>query len=501
MKAGKGKREAGSAVTEPRMRFVVTVALALILALASSIGAQQGTVGVPANARIRNAPLSDYEGVYMYHGGTLLMIVATDSSLFAVIDEAKYPLRSIGADRFMNAGGDTIPFRRGPGGEVSGFVERAVFFPRRTRVIDPAVAADVRAIPRPLGKNGVVAAYRYVTPRDLGDGIATGNAEKAGFDSAMIGAMVRRVVEGTYPDVHSILVYRGGRLVIEEYFYGYDRDRPHQMRSATKSVVSALVGIAIDRGFIASESELVTKRLPYTSYANPDPRKEALTLRDFLTMQSGLACDDWNAKSPGNESRVYPSEDWVKFVLDLPMIAQPGTHGSYCSGGVAVAGRIVERATGEPLPMFAQENLFTPLGIRAGDVRWNYTLSSSNAATFSQIYLRPRDMLKLGILFQQQGNWKGRQVISRDWVTRSTGEWSTVGDQKYGYFWWHQWVMPSSPTGPRRVDMIVATGNGGQKIYLVPSLDLIVVLTGGSYNTQTPAMSILSKDLLPALLR
>ena len=276
---------------------------------------------------------------------------------------------------------------------------------------------------------------------------------------------------------------------------------PHQMRSATKSVVSALVGIAIDRGLIANENELVRKRLPYTSYANPDPRKDALTLRDFLTMQSGLACDDWDGKSPGNESRVYPSQDWVKFVLDLPMIAQPGTHGSYCSGGVAVAGRIVERATGKPLPVFAQENLFTPLGIRAGDVRWNYTLSSSNAATFSQLYLRPRDMLKLGILFQQHGNWKGRQVISREWVTRSTGEWSTVGDQKYGYFWWHQWVMPSSPNGPRRVDMIVATGNGGQKIFLVPSLDLIVVLTGGNYNTQTPAMSILSKDLLPALLR
>ncbi|HST08050.1 MAG TPA: serine hydrolase, partial [Gemmatimonadaceae bacterium] len=327
------------------------------------------------------------------------------------------------------------------------------------------------------------------------------NAAEMGFDTATICAMVRRVVDGTYPDVHSILVYRGGRLVIEEYFYGYDRDRPHQMRSATKSVVSMLAGIAIDRGFLAGESELVTKRLPYASYANPDPRKDALTLRDLLTMQSGLACDDWDAKSPGNESRVYLSPDWVKFVLDLPIIAQPGTHGSYCSGGVAVVGRIVERATGKSLPAFAQENLFTPLGIRAGDVRWNYTLSSSNAATFGQLYLRPRDMLKLGILFQQQGSWKGRQLVSRDWVTRSTGQWSTVGDQKYGYFWWHQWVMAASPDGPRHVDMIVATGNGGQKIYLVPSLDLIVVLTGGNYNSQSPAMTILSRDLLPALLQ
>ena len=98
----------------------------------------------------------------------------------------------------------------------------------------------------------------------------------------------------------------------------------------------------------------------------------------------------------------------------------------------------------------------------------NYTLSASNAATFSQLYLRPRDMLKLGLLFQQEGRWNGRQIVSRDWVTRSSKQWSTVGDQAYGYFWWHQWVNAETAAGPRRVDMIVATGNGGPKIYLVP---------------------------------
>jgi CubicO group peptidase (beta-lactamase class C family) len=101
---------------------------------------------------------------------------------------------------------------------------------------------------------------------------------------------------------------------------------------------------------------------------------------------------------------------------------------------------------------------------------------------------------------RQQGKWGSRQVISRDWVARSTARWSTVGDQDYGYFWWHQWVNATTPSGPRRIDMIVATGNGGQKIYIVPSLDLIVVLTGGNYNSQSPALEIMRKDLLPALL-
>jgi CubicO group peptidase (beta-lactamase class C family) len=480
------------------MKLVLFVRLLLAIglgAVASRSGGQQQSDGKAQN----NLRLADYEGVYDYHGGTTLMIVAADREVFAVIDEAKYPLRAIGAG-FLNAAGDTIPFRRAAGGAVSGFVERAVFFPRRTSTIDPVVAADVRAAPRPLGKSGHVDPYRYALPPDIGDGLQVGAAENAGFDTVSLANVVRNIANRTYPDVHGILVYRTGKLVFEEYFYGYNRDRPHQMRSATKSVVSTLVGIAVDRGALTGEGERVMNRLPYANFANPDPRKDALTLRDLLTMQSGLACDDWNEASPGNESRVYQSADWVKFVLDLPMTTQPGTHGSYCSGNVAVAGRIVERATGQSLPAFAQENLFAPLGIRASDVRWNYTLSSSNASTFAQLYLRPRDMLKLGILVLQQGSWKGRQVISREWVARSTGLWSTVGDQKYGYFWWHQWVTAASPSGPRRVDMIVATGNGGQKIYIVPSVDLIVVLTGGNYNTQSPAMTIMSNDLLPALL-
>jgi CubicO group peptidase (beta-lactamase class C family) len=287
---------------------------------------------------------------------------------------------------------------------------------------------------------------------------------------------------------------------MEEYFYDYDGDRPHQMRSLTKSVVSILAGIAIDRGLLESDTTLVTKHLPYERYANPDPRKAELRLRDLLTMRSGLACDDWDVTSPGNESRMYQSQDWVKFVLDLPMAEQPGTRGHYCSGNAAVTGRIVERASGMPLPAFAQRNLFTPLGIRAGDVRWSFTLSASNAATFSQLYLRPRDMLKLGLFFQEQGRWNGRQVVSRDWVTRSTKQWSTVGDQAYGYFWWHQWVNAETAGGPRRVDMIVATGNGGQKIYLVPSLDLVVVMTGGNYNVNSPGTAIMAKEILPAVL-
>jgi CubicO group peptidase (beta-lactamase class C family) len=490
-------------MTHFRLRVLAGVASLLpLLCLPPLIGAQvTGGSPVAPTSELQRTALPDYQGAYAYQGSANLMIVAADTMLFAVIDEAKYPVRPIGGDRFLNSSGDTIPFRRGPDGIVSGFVERGVFYPRRTPLVDSAVVAAVRAVPRPLGAGGRPVPYAYAIPPDLGDGLQVGDAAEAGIDSASIARIVNRVTDGTYRDVHSVLVFRGGKLVVEEYFYEYDRTRPHQMRSASKSVVSALVGIAIDRGVLTGDTELVTKRLPYARLAkNPSPQKQRITLRDLLTMRSGLACDDWDGSSPGNESRVYQSEDWVKFVIDLPMVTAPGTKGSYCSGNVKIAGRMVERATGKPLPTFARENLFTPLGIRASDVRWNYTLSSANAATFAQLYLRPRDMLKLGVLFHQHGSWNGRQVISADWVARSTKQWSTVGDQRYGYFWWHQWVNAPAPGGMRHVDMVVATGNGGQKIYLVPSLDLVVVLTGGNYNAQSPATAIMARELLPALL-
>lgn len=447
----------------------------------------------------RRRTLAEFEGVYAYHGGTTLTIVAADSLLYAVLDEAKYPLRSLGDDEFLNASGDTIPFRRGPDGIVSGFVERGVFFARRTPAVDPDTVALVRARPRPLGPDGRPASYVYHPPADLADGLRVASIAHAGLDQRTAIGLVTRVADGTYPDVHSVLLYRHGRLVLEEYFYGYDRERLHQLRSATKSLVSILVGIAIDRGALAGDGELVIKHLPYGRYANPDPRKDRLTLRDLLTMQSGLSCDDRDGDSPGNESRVYQTDDWVKYVLDLPMLDAPGSRGRYCSGNSHVAKQIVEHATGTSLPAFAQEYLFGPLGIAPDDVRWNVTLDSSNP-TFAQVYLRPRDMLKIGVLFHQQGQWGGRQVISREWVETSTRRWSAIGDQGYGYFWWHQWLNVPTGDGSRRVDMVVATGNGGQKIYLVPSLDAVVVMTGGRYNQQSSGDAIMAKELLPALL-
>ena len=156
-----------------------------------------------------------------------------------------------------------------------------------------------------------------------------------------------------------MLLYHRGRMVLEEYFYGYDRDRPHQMRSLTKSVISLLAGAAVDRGLLRAD-EPVLARLGYAAYENPDPRKAKVTLNDLLSNQSGFACDDRDRASPGNEVKLYESADWARSFADLPVVADPGTVGRYCTGGFIAAGRIVERAAGKPLPVFADEALFAP---------------------------------------------------------------------------------------------------------------------------------------------
>jgi CubicO group peptidase (beta-lactamase class C family) len=471
-------------------------ALVLVACLAAFAPsrATQTTVG---QTRSASAPrFAEFEGTYKYHGGLTAALVALDTTLVAVIEDAKYPLRPVGKDRFLNPSGDTIPFRRNASGAIEGFTEGRVFCVRTTLTVEPATRLLVSALP----VDDANSAGRFARPTARGDGIAVADPTYAGYDADIARRLVGAVASGKYPELEGVLVYRRGRLVLEQYFYGFDADRPHQMRSATKSVVSALVGTAIDRKLLPGLQAPILPRFPYASYQNPHPTKSALTLEDLLTHRTGIACDDRDRSSPGQEMVLMTSTDWVKHFLDLPIIGPRGATAKYCSAGVLAAGRLVEIASGERLPAYAQRVLFDPLGIRAANLRWNFTLDSSNIGTAAQLYMRPRDMLKLGILFAQGGRWNGRQVISADWVRRSTTQHTIIGDEGHGYFWWTKYMIVTMPGGPRRVDMVVAQGNGGQKIILVPSLDLVVVLTAGAYNSESPSNPVLAEVLLPPLL-
>jgi CubicO group peptidase (beta-lactamase class C family) len=465
----------------------------LIVALfVSSLAAQ-----TPVSTARASHSLSEYAGTYAHSPGRDIEMVA-DGELFAVLDGAKYKLRAAGPDQFLNGGGAKIPFRRDAQGKVSGFEESGQFHARISPAVTPESAALFHA--RPQGQDSPEA-YRYLPPPDLHDGIPVGDIAKSDLGADTANAIVRAILDGTYKDVHSVLLFQRGKLVLEEYFYGYSAARPHQLRSATKSVVSIVAGIAIDLGALSGINQPALQLMSYKSYASPDPRKAAITLGNLLSMSSGLDCNDHSSDSPGRETVIDDAPDWVKATLDLPMINDPGSKGYYCSGGVAVVGRMTENAVHMKLPDFAQANLFGPLGILRGDWIWNYDLTNADKE-YSQIHLRPRDMLKLGMLFEDGGVWQGRQVVSAAWVKASLAEQSHVDNTGYGYFWWRPYMDVETASGTQRVTFDAAQGNGGQKIYLLPQYDLVAVFTAGDYNSESgaPPNKIMASIILPALI-
>jgi CubicO group peptidase (beta-lactamase class C family) len=405
---------------------------ALILVLA--------TLGARLNAQQTITPhLEDFVGTYADTPGHPVEILYM-GEFFAVQDESKYHLTPSGVDAFSTAYGPKLSFKRDAGATVTGFEQNGQFHARVSSTVSAESAA--LAWPRPKGQQD----YRYTPPVDRHDGIAVGDIAHSPLGTATADALVHALVDGTYKDVHSVLLYQDGKLVLEEYFYGYNAERPHQLRSATKSVVSTLAGIAIDQGALAGVNQRVLPVMSYSSYANPDPRKATITLGDFLSMSSGLDCNDHSSTSPGRETVLDDTPDWVKATLDLPMINDPGARGYYCSGGVSVVGRMTENVVHLPLPEFADKYLFSPLGIAHTDWAWNYDLTSADKE-YSQIHLRSRDMLKLGILFAGGGIWHGQRIVSEAWVNTSMAEHSHVDNTSYGYFWWRHPFNVETPAG------------------------------------------------------
>ena len=362
--------------------------------------------------------------------------------------------------------------------------------------------------------------YRYHVPEQLDDGWQTADMRDTGLTLQPLNRLMNRIESGEYDKLHSLLIFKDDRLVFEEYFDGYkynwsgrgfrgeytefNRDTLHHMASVTKAFTSALIGIAIDQGSIPGVDTPVFTYFPeYSEYITP--WKEEMTIEHLLTMTSGL---DWNGmeipvNSRNNENdiiQLFIKEDPMLHILGNNMTAKPGTRWYYSCGDVNVLGEIIKRATGQRMDMFAEENLFEPLGIT--EVEWSFIQPEIIQVSGSH-FMRPRDMAKLGSLLLNEGRWKNQQVISPSWVESTMQEyisydipgWSDHYGSKYGYQWW----LRSYEYGSHTVQAVLRSGWGMQKIVLFPEYEMMLVMTGGYYLGDEPVNEIITEFILPCL--
>lgn len=293
----------------------------------------------------------------------------------------------------------------------------------------------------------------------------TATPEAQGLSSAEL-AKAFDFIQAQQVNIHSMLIVRNGFLVLEAYFHPCGSKDLHNICSCTKSVSSTLVGIAIDKGKIRSVQESLGALFPGRRVENDSPAKRRITLKHILTMSSGM-----NYPLLG-EPRLAPMQkapDTVQFILDLPMIAEPGATFGYNSGGSHLLSALITLRTGQTAEEFARQNLFGPLGIR--NFSWR-TDAQGNTRGWSDLMMTSPDMARIGYLFLKKGRWDGKQIVSRRWVEEATRKYiaasSTAG---YGYQWWLQ-------KDPPRFE---ALGRAGQRITVIPQLDVVVVFTGGGF--------------------
>lgn len=327
-----------------------------------------------------------------------------------------------------------------------------------------------------------------------------------GMSTTKLDAMNAAIKAGEFQKITSVLVARHGKLVFEAYYDAEGAEARRNTRSATKTVTAMLTGAALARGALPSLDAPIKAYLKgRPPAANPDPRKDKVTVEDLLTMSSIAECDDDNSFSRGNEERMYLIEDWVGFYLDLPVRGFPdwnpkpeaspyGRSFSYCTAGVVTLGQVVQNATKTPLPAFADEVLFKPLGIEAP--KWQMS-PKGLAMGGGGLGLRSRDLLKLGQLYANGGQWDGKQVLPAAFVKASVTPHANARENTdYGYLVWLQsfnghkaWLM---------------SGSGGQKVAIVPDLDLVAVITTANFGVRQPhaiSEKLLAEHILAAVER
>ena len=329
-------------------------------------------------------------------------------------------------------------------------------------------------------------AYAACSPPAAGeDGWSVAAPESVGLDGDKLCALVAKFAEWKAANIHGVVVARHGKLAFEHYFRGYDlkartsarfvdfnATTTHDLRSMTKSVTALVLGAAIDRGLVQDVDRSVLSFFP--DYADlRSPEKDLVSVRHLLTMSMGLAWDD-NAPYT-NEIAMFMSPDPYRYVLSQPVVEPPGTTWNYSGGATALIGGILTRATGKRFDELAAAVLLEPLGI--SDVDWTQ-MPNGDVVDWCCFWMRPRDMAKIGQLVLDRGRWQGTRVVSEAWVDAAIAP--HIKRPRGGAYGYQFWTGTASVAG-RQVDWAAATGQGGQRILIVPALDLVAVVTAGHY--------------------
>lgn len=336
--------------------------------------------------------------------------------------------------------------------------------------------------------------YSYVVPPAIGDGWEVADLADVGMDQDQIEAMMQFVVDGEFAGIDSVVITRNNKLVLYEQirtsigqfdeWIDNREPRRHVLHSTSKSFTSALIGIAIDQGLIASTQVRFYDLFNYGAYANWDDRKADMTLEDALTMRLGYEWDEWSLPytDPNNDLVFLENNnfDWSKALLDLPLEHDPGARFTYNTAATIAIGQALENATGIPMADFANQYLFYPMDITTAE--WGRTPTGLPNGG-SGLFLLARDMAKFGQLFIDDGVWNGQQLISPEWIADSVARrvdisaWATYSEA-YGFQWWlDDFMFRGQP-----IEAYVTSGYGGQYIFCLPEVDLVVAFTGQNYN-------------------
>lgn len=307
------------------------------------------------------------------------------------------------------------------------------------------------------------------------------NPEEQNINASLLSKLHSQINNNHYGEVHSVLIVRNGHLIFERYYNDYTRDRLHRLNSVTKTVTSALVGIAIDQGKIDGVNEYMLDFFPeYSNMLQNNSQKEIITLEHILTMTAGFT----------DEDSIKDSNDYIKYMLDRPVLNKPGKVWSYSNGSSYLLSGIIKNRTGLSAEDYAKKYLFAPLGIE----NWSWTKGPNDlTATAGGLQLRPLDMALLGQLYLQNGVWKNSQIVSKDWIDKSVRVHVKFAkeDRSYGYHLWH--FLPTSSVAQtlKKNDIFFASGAREQKVYVIPHLECVIVMTSENANTKDILLEIL----------